>query len=74
MDHSVQAYLQGMSTEKLEGALQHYLREDQIGDHRDAIVLILDELRRRFAPGKPTPQELQVLERHKRRLEESRLL
>ena len=63
MDHSVQGYLQELSTKELEGALQYYLREDHIDDHHDAIRTILEELRNRWAPTEPTPQELEMYER-----------
>lgn len=63
MDHSVQAYLQRLSTKELEGALQHYLRGDHIEDHYDAIRAILNELHKRYEPMEPTPRELELYER-----------
>lgn len=63
MDHSVQGYLQRMSTEELEGALQYYLREDQIDDHHDAIRDILNELQRRHIPTELTPRERELFEK-----------
>lgn len=63
MDHSVQGYLQRMSTEELEGALQYYLREDQIDDHHDAIRDILNELQRRHVSTELTPRERELFEK-----------
>ena len=71
MDHSVQGYLERLSTQELEGALQYYLRADKIGDHYSAVLSIINELKRRFVPDEMTPQELEALERYKRRIQES---
>ena len=58
MDHSVQAYLKRLSTEKLETALAYYLQENQVEDHSSEIKMILAELERRYVPEESTPQQL----------------
>ena len=71
MDHSIQAYMKRLSTEKLETALDFYIQPDKIDDHCYEILLILDELRQRFVPTELTPGELQALEKYKRRIKKS---
>lgn len=68
MDHSVQAYLKRMSTEKLEAALRYYLQEDPGQDPCYEVMAILGELKRRFVPGKLSPQERQAWERFQKNL------
>ena len=67
MDHSVQAYLKRLSTEKLETALAYYLKENQLEDHSSEIKLILAELEQRYVPEEPTTQQLKAWENFLRR-------
>ena len=69
MDHSVQAYLKRLSTEKLETALAYYLQENQVEDHSSEIKMILAELERRYVPEEPTPQQLLAWETFLRKRE-----
>lgn len=69
MDHSVQAYLKRLSTEKLETALAYYLQENQVEDHSSEIKMILAELERRYVPEEPKPQQLLAWENFLRKRE-----
>ena len=71
MDHTIQAYMKRLPTEKLENALDFYIQSDRINDHCYEILLILDEIRQRFVPTELTPGDLQALEEYKRRIKES---
>ena len=64
MDHSIQAYLQRIPTEKLIREIESSLQEGKWQNNRYAIMMIFAELQQRAASDKKLLQALQEWEKY----------